>query len=484
VFFECRPAVAATEPIQADDDTRPVFEGVATQSPCSVAVGVGEHLVGDDDRDVVFSGQRQQLGYLTGDRAQRIATFDVLAALEAIKAGRAIEDDQLDALGELGGIPHGLLLFAEIHRIRDDQAGGDLLDWIIGGGIDQLPKAVDREPFGVDIQRAPTVGGDTDCRRERDVGFPRCWRAVQLGDRSALKTAAQQFVESPTAGRNWLAHSVCLPGCTKSDSVCRRGDVVLSTAGQPAAVIVVATDDFRLYHAAVTALRERGVTFTTIEPDDEMPSRASVLVTGVDDTVESRDPEIERVTATPDDIRPAIESALSILRDGEGRRIIGVDPGSRPGVAVLAGQRVISAFQVPLAEAVETISEECEGAADPLVRIGDGARLQGAQILNELDDVAVELVDETGTTPYLGAGARGMGDVLAAINIAQRSGEPIESREIEPTPGELQRIKNESRTQSNGSRTISQQLARRVATGKLTIEEALTIHRTSDDAVD
>jgi hypothetical protein len=31
----------------------------------------------------------------------------------------------------------------------------------------------------------------------------------------------------------------------------------------------------------------------------------------------------------------------------------------------------------------------------------------------------VELVDETGATPYLGTGARGVRDILAAVNIAQ-----------------------------------------------------------------
>jgi len=107
-------------------------------------------------------------------------------------------------------------------------------------------------------------------------------------------------------------------------------------------VIVVATDDFRLYHEAVTALRDRGVTFTTIEPGAELPERASVLITAADDTVDLADrPEIERVTAEPDEIRPAVESALSILREGEGRTVIGVDPGSRPGVAVLVGDTVV-----------------------------------------------------------------------------------------------------------------------------------------------
>lgn len=244
-------------------------------------------------------------------------------------------------------------------------------------------------------------------------------------------------------------------------------------------MIVVATDNFRLYHEAVTALRERGVTFTTVEPDAELPERATVLITGSEDTVALDDTDIEHVTADPDEIRPAIESALSILRGREGRTVIGVDPGTRPGVAVLVGETVVSAFQIPLADAVETIEQECEGAADPLVRVGDGARLQGAQIINDLEGVAVELVDETGTTPYLGSGARGMGDVLAAVNIARISGERVESRHVEPTAGELQRIKNQSRRQSDGNRTISQQLARRVAAGELDIDDALTLHRQS-----
>jgi hypothetical protein len=116
-------------------------------------------------------------------------------------------------------------------------------------------------------------------------------------------------------------------------------------------------------------------------------------------------------------------------------------------------------------------------AVDPLVRIGDGARIQGARLVDDLDGVTVELVDETGTTPYLGTGARGMGDVLAAVNIARLEGERVDSREIDPTAGELQRIKDRSRRVSTGDRTIDDALARRVAVGDLTVEEALDEHR-------
>jgi len=241
-------------------------------------------------------------------------------------------------------------------------------------------------------------------------------------------------------------------------------------------VIVVATADFELYHEVVDLLRDRGVAFTTIEPGDDLPDGASVVIAAPDDErVESAG--VERVTATADDARRAVDQALSLLRGGEGRTVVGVDPGIRPGIAILSGETVVAAFQVPLSDAVETIRTEVADAVDPLVRIGDGARLQGARLVNDLDDVTVELVDETGTTPYLGTGARGMGDVLAAVNIARLAGDRIDSREIDPTAGELQRIKDRSRQVSSDDRTIDDALARRVAAGDLTVAEALDEHR-------
>jgi hypothetical protein len=239
-------------------------------------------------------------------------------------------------------------------------------------------------------------------------------------------------------------------------------------------VIVVATEDFELYHEVVDELRDRGVTFTTVEPGEELPERTTVVITAPGEAVSSG---AEQVTTTAAHARRAVEESLALLRSDGGRIIIGIDPGTSPGIAVLAGDTVVAAFQVPLAEATATVSREVADATNPLVRIGDGARLQGAQVINDLDEVPVELVDETGTTPYLGSGTRGMGDVLAAVNIARMDGERIESREIEPTSGELTKIKQESRRRSETGRTIDESLARRVAAGDLTIDEALSKHR-------
>ena len=242
-------------------------------------------------------------------------------------------------------------------------------------------------------------------------------------------------------------------------------------------MIVVATGDFEVYHGVVNELRDRGIPFTTVEPDAALPDRASVVVTGPDGDIDVTAPV---VTADPAEPRRAVEDVLAVLRGGDGRTVVGIDPGDRPGIAVTVGESVVAAFHVPAAQTADVVGDELDDAADPLVRIGDGARLTGARIIDDLPDVPIELVDETGTTPYLGTGARGMGDVLAAANIARIEGEEVESRDIEPTAGELKRIKEQSREQSETNRAIDETLARRVAVGELTISEALAEHRGDD----
>ncbi|QZX98516.1 hypothetical protein [Halobaculum rubrum] len=244
-------------------------------------------------------------------------------------------------------------------------------------------------------------------------------------------------------------------------------------------MIVVVTEDFALYHAAVAELRERGATFTTREPDADLPERATVVISAPHDGLSVGDEPVEHVTTTADSVREGVEEALGGLRGGDGRTVVGVDPGERPGIAVLSGGTVVAAYHVPLSDAVDTVLAEVDDEPDPLVRVGDGDRLRSARIVNELAEIPVELVDESGTTPTLGrgAGGKGMADVLAAVNIARMEGEPVDTRAVEPTAGEIQRIKNESRDRSAGDLTVGEELAREVARGELTIAEAIAEQR-------
>ena len=247
-------------------------------------------------------------------------------------------------------------------------------------------------------------------------------------------------------------------------------------------MIVVTTEDFALYHAAVRELRERGAAFTTVEPGADLPDRAEVVISAAEDGVSYDEAHVDHVTTTAADARAGVEEALGVLRGADERLVVGVDPGDRPGVAVLSGETVVAAFHVPLSKAVETVREAIADEPDALVRVGDGDRLRSARVVNDLADVAVELVDETGTTPSLGAGAaaKGIADVLAAVNIARREGDPVETRDVEPSPGEIQRVKNESRERSGGEVTVDAALARRVALGDLTMDEALAEYGEGD----
>lgn len=240
-------------------------------------------------------------------------------------------------------------------------------------------------------------------------------------------------------------------------------------------MIVVATENFELYHDLVGLLRQQDVEFTTQSPGAPIPATASVVIAGPDDDLS--DSSAETIIADPNHPRRAIEQAIAAGEPDSERRIVGVDPGDRPGIAVLIGNTVVAAFQVPLSDAPAVIMDELSDTTDPLVRIGDGARLKGAQLIEALDDVPIELVDETRTTPTLGTGASGTGDILAAVNIAQRPGEPVDSRDVDPTAGEIKRIKQVSRRQSPTNRAIDARLARKVARGELSIDEALAEHR-------
>ncbi len=186
-----------------------------------------------------------------------------------------------------------------------------------------------------------------------------------------------------------------------------------------------------------------------------------------------------------DDPQGTIDRAINILR-GNGHvetLVIGIDPGRRPGIAVLSGDMVIAVYQVGVTEVEPTLRKIAHEyrANISTIRIGSGARLMTAQIINTLLEggFKVELVDETGTTPYVGKNIHTsqVRDIIAAINIARIKGEPVGHREIEPSKGEIRVIQESSRSQSEGRATIPKYLARRVARGEITLDEAIEMHK-------
>lgn len=162
--------------------------------------------------------------------------------------------------------------------------------------------------------------------------------------------------------------------------------------------------------------------------------------------------------------------------------IIGIDPGKYPGVALVANNKIISVHHVQAGEVCPLIQKimQTYPSKNISVRIGHGARLIRSRLINELLDLGlkVEMVDETGTTPQLGKGVHGreMSDIIAAINIANIPGKIVGKQYIEPSVGEVRIVQERSRLHSNGRVTIPRPLARKVAKGEISLDEAIEKH--------
>jgi len=178
-----------------------------------------------------------------------------------------------------------------------------------------------------------------------------------------------------------------------------------------------------------------------------------------------------------------LDKAVSLLyREKFDIIIIGIDPGKYPGIAVLGNDKAISVHHVSVSEVCPLVKRIMREFNDKkiLVRIGHGARLVRSRLINNLLDLGlcVEMVDETGTTPHLGKGVHGqvVSDIIAAINIARIQGKNVGKQFIEPSQGEVRVIQEHSRKHSNGRMTIPRMLARAVAKGEMTLDEAVERH--------
>lgn len=242
--------------------------------------------------------------------------------------------------------------------------------------------------------------------------------------------------------------------------------------------IALITEDFLVHRSIVAELKARNLDFVTLSPKEAIPLSVRVVITTEDEFDEiDFDPDAIIIAKKPS---TTVDRAQRLLdRHKYERIIIGIDPGKYSGIAVIGDGMVISVHQASVGridKIVHDILSE-KSAQDIIVRVGHGARLARTQIINMLLKlgVPVELVDESFTTPSLGKGVRGqISDIVAAINIAHLEGIPVDKKQIEPSRREIQLVQEWSRKRSNGRFTISRRLARQVAKGELTVDEAIS----------
>ena len=241
----------------------------------------------------------------------------------------------------------------------------------------------------------------------------------------------------------------------------------------------VLTEDFRLYHDVVAALRSRGLPFVTLSFSRRVPETVGAILTYAAEAPRVR----SRKVVVVDDVDNAVARALQVLKGRTEWRelLIGVDPGRDPGVAVLGDGAVLDTRQAPTPEAVRDrvrTAVRMFPAKQVRVRVGHGDPTNRNRILNALasDRLRVEIVDEAGTTHRTP-----QPDLDAAVDIARTPGVRVEPPfEVRPTPGEVREIQRRSRLQSEGRVTISAGLADMVARGTITLDAAIDRQRRRD----
>lgn len=245
--------------------------------------------------------------------------------------------------------------------------------------------------------------------------------------------------------------------------------------------VAIVTADPRVYYTAAKVLKEYGIHFLSLRVGEAIPFDVEIVLTGERDRVNFP----VKVIVRNEDF---IDELLARLKGRERFKkvFIAIDPGERPGLSVVADGRVVEVHRLKSPRDVEPVVGLLEKYPGARIKIGHGAKRQRVMMLKALGrllgyDYPVVIVNEAGTTPKVG-GVEGSAvlDIVASINIGLRPGREVTIGELlevkEPTKREIDDIKRRSRELS-GNITIPSRLAREVALGNLTLEEAIEIHR-------
>ncbi|OYT29949.1 hypothetical protein B6U98_00605 [Thermoplasmatales archaeon ex4572_165] len=242
--------------------------------------------------------------------------------------------------------------------------------------------------------------------------------------------------------------------------------------------IGVYTKNFRLYHKLVSSLKNKHFAYVSLNSLQHIPNQIGVILTSHN---EIHDIKRKKVIAADvyDSIEEAIDKAFHMLigKDLYHHIHFGIDPGEKPGIAIVGDDILLNTKQASSPEQVLKIIKRFlidYPAHEYLIRIGHGSILLRNRIINSLIplNIPIEIVNESKTSSHQ---TQRIGrDVKAAASIALLHGGKVQRKfPLKPTRGEIRRIQEESRKISNGAFSISEHTAILVLKGEISLLQAV-----------
>ena len=250
-------------------------------------------------------------------------------------------------------------------------------------------------------------------------------------------------------------------------------------------MIAIVTEDSRFYYKIVKELEKKNTQFVTLKTDQKIPSYIDIVIT----TNREKDKIHFENTITGDKISEIVERAINYNKGTKNpieKLIIGIDPGTKPGLVAIGDKTIIYKKQLKTPEQATTTIQKIlkrYKAEKTLIKVGSGGGTYQTRILKTLQDnfnIPIEIVDEISTTPNYKKNPlqkQMIKDIAAAINIALKEGHTLKKQiNIKPKKGEIKNIQKESRKKSQDI-TISATLAEKVIKGEISLNEAIKKQR-------
>jgi hypothetical protein len=244
-------------------------------------------------------------------------------------------------------------------------------------------------------------------------------------------------------------------------------------------ILGVYTKDFSLYHDIIKTLKKRNIAYILLLAPTSIPESIEVILTSQQE-IKILGSQKTIAVDSCESVDHAVDIALQKLTGKElyNHLYVGIDPGERPGIAIVGDDILLQKLQVDAPEKVlQTIKRLLliYPSKETCIRIGHGSILTRNRIINSLIglEMPIEIVDETKTTSSQQKG-RYERDGEAAAAIALLSGGRVQTTlPLEPSKGAIKNVQRKSRQLSEGRFTITESAALQVLKGELSLVEAI-----------